>query len=635
MTVNDIRKTLIEASESVSESLSAIETSLVEGIQDASNRLDEFSLRLDELEARVRKLEGAPPAPPPDPPAGWGPLSVYPVAGLNLRREPTIANNIVGSMPVGTKVSCLNCVEEASVTRSLGRSLYPVFDPRKAFSMSPTERQSKRIWAEVSYQGKTAWCAAWLMEEASTGGGLPFASPVGTEEERASGQIWPGTWQDVNPFGTRYKLGAGFSIHTGADLNNNSPTWDSDNGAPVYAAADGVVSYAEDRPDSWGRLVVIRHADKEHSRYGHLREIVVRAGQRVSRGQLIGYVGGSGFGRDDYHPAHLHFDISTSGVLEERPWDWPGDDPVRTRQHYVDPAAFIRDRLGAAQPAPATTSRSKLGPHIDRPLPQQWALLPESRCRFAVVNLPAEGVQLVRHLLDTNKGMVIVTRDTSLEVRPGQDFDQQARQWMAAMEPYFEALSGYDLSNVYFTAQNEQGYSPEACQFELVRMRLLEARGLKAGLFNFSLGTPDLEDWNRPPMVQALEQARAGGHVLCLHEYVGRDLHEMREGGEGWIFLRYRKVRRRIHPDIKMAITEAGMDHIAQVKGSARGWKKTTDASTYLNLLKGMDAEWMKDEYVLGGAVFLHGAWNMDDWSDYDISPFENEFYGYISRMAT
>jgi hypothetical protein len=36
---------------------------------------------------------------------------------------------------------------------------------------------------------------------------MPFSAPIGTEEERASGKIWPGRWHDANPYLSHYSLG--------------------------------------------------------------------------------------------------------------------------------------------------------------------------------------------------------------------------------------------------------------------------------------------------------------------------------------------------------------------------------------------------------------------------------------------
>jgi murein DD-endopeptidase MepM/ murein hydrolase activator NlpD len=152
-------------------------------------------------------------------------------------------------------------------------------------------------------------------------------------------------WFDANPYLTLYSFGNPIrtAYHTGADLNLNSPTWDADKGQPVYAAANGLVTFAElvPAPSTWGRLVVIRHVLQDgsivHSRYGHLASLVVEAGQVVQLGDVLGTIGGAEFGLAN----HLHFDISHSAVLESNPTHWPGSNKQAVLDNYTDPKAFL------------------------------------------------------------------------------------------------------------------------------------------------------------------------------------------------------------------------------------------------------------------------------------------------------
>ena len=49
-------------------------------------------------------------------------------------------------------------------------------------------------------------------------------APIGTAEERANTQVWPGDWFDASPYGKLYLLGTPRqAYHTGADLNCNKP----------------------------------------------------------------------------------------------------------------------------------------------------------------------------------------------------------------------------------------------------------------------------------------------------------------------------------------------------------------------------------------------------------------------------
>jgi murein DD-endopeptidase MepM/ murein hydrolase activator NlpD len=78
----------------------------------------------------------------------------------------------------------------------------------------------------------------------------------------------------------------------------------------VYATADAMVDSASYTGD-YGNLVVLRHAFGLTTRYGHLSKFVVRPGQRVSRGEVIGYVGATGRATG----SHLHYEIVANGKL--------------------------------------------------------------------------------------------------------------------------------------------------------------------------------------------------------------------------------------------------------------------------------------------------------------------------------
>lgn len=170
-----------------------------------------------------------------------------------------------------------------------------------------------------------------------------FDPPIGTVEERLGAQVWPGTWFDATGYATYY-TSIGPAYHTGADLNNNSPRWDSDRGAPVYAPADGIVTFSAPASGTWAYLIIVRHDPLPDgmvvwSRYAHIQNALVREGDRVERGQQIASVGNA----NGKLPYHLHFDIAKTDILEERPGHWPGLNLDEVYRHYVDPRQFIRD----------------------------------------------------------------------------------------------------------------------------------------------------------------------------------------------------------------------------------------------------------------------------------------------------
>lgn len=110
--------------------------------------------------------------------------------------------------------------------------------------------------------------------------------------------LWPVEGPITGSFGERIDPfnGEG-AFHTGIDISSTY-------GHAVIAPADGIVEYA-DLQNGYGRLVQVRHANGIATRYGHLSGFAVAPGQRVQRGDVIGYVGLSGRSTGP----HLHYEV--------------------------------------------------------------------------------------------------------------------------------------------------------------------------------------------------------------------------------------------------------------------------------------------------------------------------------------
>jgi murein DD-endopeptidase MepM/ murein hydrolase activator NlpD len=100
-------------------------------------------------------------------------------------------------------------------------------------------------------------------------------------------------------------------FHRGIDIVN-------DQGTPVRATADGVISRAL-RVSDYGKVIDISHGYGFVSRYGHLSEILIRPGERISRGDIIGRVGSTGRSTGP----HLHYEVFRDG-RRVNPWKYLG-----------------------------------------------------------------------------------------------------------------------------------------------------------------------------------------------------------------------------------------------------------------------------------------------------------------------
>ncbi|HYD11623.1 MAG TPA: M23 family metallopeptidase [Allosphingosinicella sp.] len=92
------------------------------------------------------------------------------------------------------------------------------------------------------------------------------------------------------------------AMHAGIDLAGPL-------GTPIYATADGIVGRSEWNSGGYGNLVELNHGQGIQTRYGHLSQRIVQAGQRVRRGQLIGLMGSTGRSTG----SHLHYEVRIDG----------------------------------------------------------------------------------------------------------------------------------------------------------------------------------------------------------------------------------------------------------------------------------------------------------------------------------
>jgi hypothetical protein len=120
---------------------------------------------------------------------------------------------------------------------------------------------------------------------------------------------WNGPWivptqgTVTSNFGEHRSInGAAYYPHTGNDIANAE-------GTPVYAAAPGTIAMAETLY-LYGNSVLIDHGVGVFSGYSHMSELLVAPGQWVNQGDLIGYMGSTGYSSGP----HLHWEAAVRGV---------------------------------------------------------------------------------------------------------------------------------------------------------------------------------------------------------------------------------------------------------------------------------------------------------------------------------
>lgn len=129
-----------------------------------------------------------------------------------------------------------------------------------------------------------------------------LAARPATGEQPSDGLIRPVPGAVSSPFGYRvHPIFGTRKLHTGWDMSAGS-------GEPIVASASGVVVSAGVR-GGYGNAVVIDHGGGLATLYAHQSSVAVGAGQTVERGQVIGYVGCTGYCTG----AHLHFEVRVGG----------------------------------------------------------------------------------------------------------------------------------------------------------------------------------------------------------------------------------------------------------------------------------------------------------------------------------
>ena len=105
-------------------------------------------------------------------------------------------------------------------------------------------------------------------------------------------------------------------------------------GTPVMAVGDGVISFAGWHKSGFGNFIDIRHNEMYQTQYAHLNGFAkgIRAGMQVKQGQIIGYVGSTGYSTG----AHLHYQIKYYGKLvNPLTIELPPGDPVSEEKRDI------------------------------------------------------------------------------------------------------------------------------------------------------------------------------------------------------------------------------------------------------------------------------------------------------------
>jgi hypothetical protein len=123
--------------------------------------------------------------------------------------------------------------------------------------------------------------------------------------------------------------------HEGIDLTAHR-------GTPIYATADGTVLEAGYRAGGFGKKILLDHGFGYSTLYGHCDEVLVKPGQTVKRGEVIGRVGSTGLSKSP----HLHYEVHVNG-------------------HPVDPVNYYANDMSAEEYERMINLLSQADPSFD------------------------------------------------------------------------------------------------------------------------------------------------------------------------------------------------------------------------------------------------------------------------------
>ncbi len=187
-----------------------------------------------------------------------------------------------------------------------------------AVAQSIAQTRLNELDQTIAAAEQAAWDEATYYLKNNLGTLPPSIATPPTTPVNADGSqlIWPAHGVNIaqgfgpSPFPFEPAYGGYPHFHTGIDLSGPM-------GTPILAAADGVVAAADASTVGYGNHVIIAHAGGLLTLYGHLEAMLVKPGDAVKAGQVIGLLGSTG----NSTGPHCHFELRVNGVpVDPRPF---------------------------------------------------------------------------------------------------------------------------------------------------------------------------------------------------------------------------------------------------------------------------------------------------------------------------
>ena len=189
--------------------------------------------------------------------------------------------------------------EEAAVSASIAASEQAYTAALKAEEEARRQQEAAQNAANSSSSSSGSTSSGSDSSNSSSSG----STSSGSSSSSSESWITPCSYVSLtSPYGWRvHPITGQNSFHNGVDLANSQ-------GTPIYAARSGTVTTTT-YSGAYGYYVTINHGDGYSTLYAHMTHYIVSAGQYVSQGQVIGYMGSTGWSTG----AHLHYTIYYNG----------------------------------------------------------------------------------------------------------------------------------------------------------------------------------------------------------------------------------------------------------------------------------------------------------------------------------
>lgn len=198
---------------------------------------------------------------------------------------------VIGSIGAAACFFSAPAMANSAASADIAAPLRAAEAARNGTTAAPADDEFHKLFASwKALEGGSQVGAAIVPAQRNNSVSIPSLVPISSNRAMSSG------------FGMRvHPVLGGMRAHKGIDLPATT-------GTPIHASADGIVEKA-DWFGGYGLFVELEHGGGMETRYGHMSRIAVAEGQRVRKGDVIGYVGSTGRSTG----SHLHYEVRIGG----------------------------------------------------------------------------------------------------------------------------------------------------------------------------------------------------------------------------------------------------------------------------------------------------------------------------------